>query len=117
MPYESAYERFQVRGPNGRPRTVQFEKAGFLGSGNQSEIYFFRVDQEPIIVGVSGTALAEWQQARRYLSREEKVDVAGLWLKRRLEAGEDLTPSSLYVQAVELGELVQALGLAGVKVQ
>ncbi len=89
---------------------VEFARAGTLTAGDHPELFLFRVRGEEIAVGVSGTALQEWQSARR-LSREEKIDLAGLHLKRQIEAGRPLDSQHLYLRVQELQELSQALGL------
>ena len=111
MAYESLYEQFRVVGPEGRTREVAFKKAGSLVAGDHPELYFFEVDAQSVVVGVSGVALTEWQRSRRYLSREEKIDVAGLWLKRRMAAGDEATPEKLYLREADLEEMVRQLGL------
>ena len=111
MTYQSALESYRVVDPQGRSHAVEFQKAGFLTTGDQPELYFFLVDGEEVVVGVSGEALRALQQGRRYLTREQKIDVAGLHLKRRLEAGKTLVPENLYVRS-ELGGLLQDLGIA-----
>lgn len=98
-------------GPEGRARKVAFKKAGSLVAEGQPELYFFEVDAQPVIVGVSGVALTDWQRSRRYLSREEKIDVVGLWLKQRLTTGVELTPENLYLQEADLEEMARELGL------
>ena len=113
MSYEPVYERFEVTGPDGQPRTAQFSKAGFLAAGDQPELYFFGVGGEEVVVGISGDALREFQRRRRYLSREEKIDLAGLLLKRRIEAGVPLVSENLYIWRGALQELVRELGLLG----
>ncbi len=111
MVYQSLYETFRVVGPEGRAREVAFKKAGSLVAGDHPELYFFEVDAQSVVVGVSGVALTDWQRSRRYLSREEKIDVAGLWLKQRLTTGAGLAPENLYMQEADLEEMVRALGL------
>lgn len=111
MGYESRYERFEVMGPEGQARTVEFKKAGFLAAGDQPELYFFDVKGEGAVVGVSGGALAGWQRARRYLSREEKIDLAALQLKRCIEEGKPPVAENLFVNGPALEELVRALHL------
>jgi hypothetical protein len=109
--YESRYEKFEVTGPDGQARNVEFKKAGFLPAGDQPELYFFEVKGERVLVGVSGGALAAWQRARRYLSREEKIDLAGLQLKRCIEEGKPAVADNLYVDGPALEKLVRALHL------
>jgi len=111
MAYESAYERFEAASPDGRRRTVEFKKAGILAVEDQPELYFFRVADEEAVVGISGQTLRRFQQGRRYLSREEKIDLAGLLLKRRLEAGAPLTSEYLFIRDEELAGLAGDLGL------
>ncbi len=65
------------------------------------------------MVGVSGAALDDWQRSRPYLSREEKIDIAGLFLKQRVEAGEGLVAEKLFIQGPQLEALIRALGLSG----
>ena len=111
MPYEPVYERFEVVGQDGRRRTVGFRKAGFLVAGEQPELYFFAVNGEEAVVGLSGEALRQFQQGRRYLSREEKIDLAGCFLKRVLEAGKPLVSENLYIRGGALEELTKDLGI------
>lgn len=111
MAYELRYEKFAVVGPDGHEASVVFQKAGRLASGDQPELYFFDVDLKSVVVGVSGAALDEWQRSRRYLSREEKIDVAGLRLKWQMIAGGLVNADSLYIQEPDLDVLVRALGL------
>lgn len=111
MAYESRFETFRAAAPDGTKRNVQFVKAGFLAQGDQPELFFFRVDAEEAVVGISGDALKNFQRVRRYLSREEKVDVAGLHLKRQLEAGLPLMAEHLYVGQPQLEFLVRELGI------
>ncbi len=112
MRYESKYERFQVPGPDGTEHSVEFLKGGTLSAGDQPELYFFRVDDEEIVVGVSGRGLAEFQRAQRYLSREEKIDLAGLLLRRRIGEGAALVSDNLIVHGETLSALARELGLA-----
>ncbi len=111
MAYEPRYERFQAVGPDGQRRAVQFNNAGFLALGDQPELYFFEVAGAEAVVGISGATLRRFQQGRRYLSREEKIDLAGLLLKRRIEAGTPLVSENLLVQDEELAGLAGGLGL------
>jgi hypothetical protein len=108
--YEPAYERFEVLGPDGQARKAQFTKAGFLAAGDQPELYFFELGGAKVIVAISGDALREFQRRRRYLTREEKIDLAGLLLKQRIEAGVPLVPENLHIRSGELEELVRQLG-------
>ncbi len=111
MAYESAFETFEVAGQDGQARKFSFKKAGFVATGDQPELYFFEESARPIIVCVSGEALAAWQNAHRYLSREEKIDVAGLFLKLRIEEGGALAAESLRVSESELEKLLGLLGI------
>lgn len=90
---------------------MAFKKAGVLASGEQPELYFFEVDTRTVIVCVAGEALAGWQNENRYLSREEKIDVAGLFLKRKIEAGTELVPEDLRIERSELETLARELGI------
>ena len=111
MAYESVLEKFEAIGQDGAARAVAFKKAGVLASGDQPELYFFDVDTRKVIVCVPGEALAGWQGENRYLSREEKIDVAGLFLKRKIEAGTELKPEDLRIERSEYESLVHALGI------
>ena len=109
MIYESIYERFEVVGPDGGRLTVDFLRAGFLAQGDRPELFFFRVNGEETVVGISGVSLARFERGRRRLTREEKIDVAGRWLKRQIEAGLPLDSRSLYIQDNELANLAGEL--------
>ena len=111
MRYEPQYERFQAPGPDGAVFAIEFKKAGFLAAGDQPELYFFSVNGSEVVVGVSGQTLRQFQRGRRYLSREEKIDVAGLRLKRQIEAGAALRSENLFIGDRELEALVQELSL------
>ena len=111
MTYEPIYERFEIAGPAGKRREVQFVRAGFLAQGDRPELFFFRVDGEETVVGLSGSSLARFERGRSRLTREQKVDVAGRWLKRQLEAGLPLDSRSLYIQDDELANLASELDL------
>ena len=104
MKYEPRFERFEVMGPDGRLRAVEFLRAGFLTLGDSPELFFFRVAGEEVVVGISGSALKRFEQGRR-LSREEKIDLAGLWLKRQIEAGLALEPQNLFLRDGELARM------------
>jgi hypothetical protein len=110
MSYESRFERFEAAGPDGVQRAVEFKRAGFLTVGDRPELYFFRVAGDEIVVGISGSALQRFEQGRRRLSREEKIDVAGLWLKRQIVAGAAGDSQNLLVRERELTELAGELG-------
>jgi hypothetical protein len=75
------------------------------------------------VVGISGLSLARFEQGRSRLSREQKIDLAGRWLKRQIEAclagppageagrraGVYLDSRSLYIQDNELANLASEL--------
>jgi hypothetical protein len=111
MIYESIYGRFEAVGPDGSHFAVDFIRAGFLAQGDRPELFFFRVNGEGTAVGVSGASLARFERGRRRLTREQKVDVAGRWLKRQIEAGLPLDSRSLYIQDDELAYLANELDL------
>ena len=112
MTYEPIYERFETVGSDGKRREVEFVRAGFLAQGDRPELFFFRVKGEETVVGVSGGSLArEQKRVRAVLAARWKVDVAGLWLKRRIEAGVPLDSRSLYIQDDELANLAVELDL------
>ncbi len=112
MHYVSRYDRFQAPGPEGAPVAVEFRKAGFLAAGDEPELYFFQAGAREVIVGVSGETLRWFQRERRYLSREEKIDIAGLRLKQRMESGALLDAETLHIRGAELEHLARLLGLA-----
>lgn len=89
---------------------MQFLRAGTLTAGDRPELYFFRAGSDEVVAGISGSALEAFQQQRR-LSREEKIDVAGLHLKRQIEAGRVLDSGTLLVRDSDLQELSQRLAL------
>jgi len=109
MKYESRFERFEATGPDGKQRAVEFTRAGFLTVGDRPELYFFRVAGDEVVVGISGTALRGFEQGRRCLSREEKIDVAGLWLKRQIAVGASCDSHNLFVRDGELAALAGEL--------
>ena len=111
MPYEPFYERFEIAGPDGIRYNVEFVRSGFLAQGDRPELFFFRVNGEETVVGISGSSLARFERGRRRLSREQKIDVAGRWLKRQIEAGMPLDSGSLYIQDDELAYLANELDL------
>jgi hypothetical protein len=89
---------------------VEFRRAGFLTLGDNPELYFFAVGGDEVVVGISGSALKRVEQGRR-LSREEKIDLAGLWLKRRIEAGTTLDSQNLLLRDEELAEMAGSLSI------
>jgi hypothetical protein len=109
MTHEPLYERFEVAGPHGRRVGVEFVRAGFLTQGDRPELFFFRVDGEETVVGVSGASLARFELGRCRLTREQKIDMAGRWLERQIEAGTPLDSRSLYIQDDELANLANEL--------
>ncbi len=109
LPYESRFERFDCCAPDDRILAVEFVRAGTLTAGDRPELFFFQAGREEVVVGVSGAALEDVQQARR-LTREEKIDVAGLHLKKQIEAGRPLDSRALGVRGDELAVLLQELG-------
>ena len=109
MSYEPVYERFEVLGSDASRRDVEFVRSGFLAQGDRPELFFFRIHGEEAVVGISGASLARFELGRRRLSREQKIDVAGLWLKRQMEAGLPLNSGSLYIQDDELANLANEL--------
>jgi hypothetical protein len=111
MTYEPIYERFEVAGPDGIRIDVQFIRAGFLAQVDRPELFFFRVNGEEAVVGISGLSLARFELGRARLSREQKIDVTGRWLKRQIEAGLYLDSRSLYIQDDELANLASDLDI------
>jgi hypothetical protein len=109
--HEPLYERFQAVGPDGTARPVEFLKSGFLAMGDRPELFFFRVAGDEAVVGISGDALRRFESGRPRLSREEKIDFAGLWLKRQCEAGAPLDSAHLMIRDEELSRLAAELGL------
>jgi hypothetical protein len=108
--YEPRFERFEAQGPDGRNLSVEFRKAGFLTLGDKPELYFFAVAGEETVVGISGSALKRLEEKRR-LSREEKIDLAGSWLKRQIEAGVGLHSQHLFLRDEELAAMVGELSI------
>src|ERR1700722_3315686 len=106
MSYDSRYDRLGAAGPGSVHRAVEFRRAGFLTAGDRPELYFFRVggEEDEVVVGISGSALGKFEQGRRRLSREEKIDVAGLWLKKQIGAGATSDSSNLFLRDEELAE-------------
>ena len=109
MSYDPKYERFEVAGPDGNRRMVEFIRSGFLAQGDRPELFFFRVNGEETVVGISGASLARFERGRRRLTREQKIDVAGRWLERQMQAGLPLDSRSLYIQDDELANLANEL--------
>ena len=121
MAYNSQLEKFDVVGRSGKRCAVEFRKAGFLTTGDQPELYFFRVafeeqrdpegSSQDVVVGISGSSLRRVQQRRGYLSREAKIDLAALLLKKRIESGTALDPQNLLLRDEELAQLAGELGI------
>ena len=105
MTYEPLYERFEVSGSGGTRLRVKFIRSGFLAQGDRPELFFFQINGEEEVVGISGASLARFEHGRRRLSREQKIDLAGRWLQRQMEAGKPLNSGSLYIQDDELANL------------
>ena len=105
MTYEPLYERFEVLAAGGTRLDVKFIRSGFLAQGDRPELFFFEINREEAVVGISGASLARFESGRHRLSREQKIDVAGRWLKRQMEAGKPLNSGSLYIQDDELANL------------
>src|ERR1700676_3434241 len=110
MMYQPRFERFEVRGQDGRESIAEFLRAGTLTAGDRPELYFFRMAGEELAVGISGSALERFQRDRR-LSREEKIDIAGLMLRRQFESGADLDSQNLFIRDEGLGDLAAELGI------
>ena len=109
MTYQPSYERFEITGADGSRIEVNFVRAGFLTLGDRPELFFFRVNGEETVVGISGLSLARFERGRSRLSREQKIDVTGRWLKRQIQAGLLLDSRSLYIQDDELANLASEL--------
>ena len=110
MMYQPRFERFEVRGQDGRESIAEFLRAGTLTAGDRPELYFFRMAGEELAVGISGSALERFQRGRR-LSREEKIDIAGLMLRRQFESGVDLDSQNLFIRDEMLADLAKELGI------
>jgi hypothetical protein len=111
--YEARYEDFGVIAPTGQGCHIRFQKAGTLAAGDQPEIFLFEVDGRAVKVAISGEALRQFQQANRYLTREEKIDVAGLCLKTVIERGGEPVAADLSITAGQLAQLARELRLLG----
>src|SRR5712671_6304957 len=109
MTYEPRYERFSTQDKQGKSFEVEFIRSGFLAQGDRPELFFFRIDGEEAVVGISGASLARFEHGRRRLSREQKIALAGRWLKRQIEAAMPLNSRSLYIQDDELANLANEL--------
>jgi len=111
MTYEPIYERFEVVGPGGITFAIRFVRAGVLTQGDRPELFFFLVNGEETVVGISGASLSRFERGRNRLSREHKIDVTGRWLKRQIAAGSHLDSRSLYIQDDELANLAGELDI------
>jgi hypothetical protein len=111
MSYEPVWEQFTVMGPDGERRNAKFIRAGFLTAGDRPELYFFQVAGEEVVAAISGDALRRFENKRRSLSREEKIDVMGLLLKQKIEAGKALDSENLFVRDEDLARLAGELGI------
>ena len=111
MQYESRYERFEATGPDGKTQPVEFVRAGFLTAGDRPELYFFRVSGAEVVVGISGNALKQFENARRRLTREEKIDLAGLHLALQIGLGTALDSQNLFLRDQELANIAGKLGI------
>jgi len=111
MAYVPKYERFECAGADGSRRDVGFIRSGFLAQGDRPELFFFRVNGEETVVDISGASLARFEHGRRRLTREQKIDVAGRWLRRQIQAGLPLDSRSLYIQDDELANLANELDI------
>jgi hypothetical protein len=108
--YEPRFERFEAHGRDGRRLAAEFRRAGLLTLGDRPELYFFDVNGGEVAVGISGSALKRFERRRR-LSREEKIDLAGSWLKRQMEAGVDLDSQNLFLRDEELAAMAGELSI------
>jgi hypothetical protein len=122
MTYAPLFEQFEATAPEGGRRIAKFLRAGFLTLGDRPELYFFRVTPvgerpegraEEVVVGLSGDALKRFERPRRSLSREEKIDLAGLLLKKNIEAGKTLDSNNVFIRDDELAALAGELGIPG----
>lgn len=120
MKYEPLWERFEAIAPDGTRYTVQFLRAGFLTLGDRPELYFFRITRaadasesaaEEVVVGLSGDALKRFEKTGRRLSREEKIDLTGLLLKKNMEAGKAMDSQNMFIRDEELASLASELGI------
>ena len=113
MSYQASHERFQVAGPHGETFSVEFVRAGFLAQADRPELFFFRVhgrvNGEEAVVGISGASLTRFERGRPHLTREQKINITGSWLKRQIEAGMPLDSRNLYIQDNELANLAGEL--------
>jgi hypothetical protein len=112
MTYEPLYEKFDAAAPDGAILHAEFVRSGFLAQGDRPELFFFRVNGEEAVVGISGATLARFQLGMRRLTREEKIDLAGRWLKRQIEAGMPLDSRHLHLKDDELAILANEPGVS-----
>ena len=126
MRYEARFEQFEAVQPGGASISAEFLRSGFLTLGAWPELFFFRVTPvgsgplnaalngaEEVTVGLSGDALKRFGSGRRSLSREEKIDLAGLMLKKAIEVGKVLDSNTLFIRDGELATLAGELGIPG----
>src|SRR6266550_5825220 len=111
MTCEPFTERFEVFGVRRHPSRRRIVRSGSLAQGDRPELLFFRINEEEAVEGISGTSLARLERGRRPLSREQKIDLAGRWLKRQIEAAMPLNSGSLYIQDDELANLANELDI------
>jgi len=112
--YRPQYEQFEIRVAGAGPGTVRFVRAVVFPAGDRMELFLFSDGKETLVVGVSGSGLDELiREMHRHPGREEKIDLAGLFLKERIEAGRPMAPEALTMRAGELRETARKLGLLG----
>ncbi len=91
---------------------MRFVRAVVFPTGDQMELYVFSDGKEILVVGISGSALGGLvHDMRRYPSREEKIDLAGLFLKEKIEARRPMDPQELTMRAEELRATARKLSL------
>ena len=81
--------------------------------GDRPELFFFRVsgESEEVVVGISGSSLRHLQGKGTYLSREQKIDLTALLLRRRIEAGATLESRNLLLREDDIAECAGELGI------
>jgi hypothetical protein len=91
---------------------IQFQRALVFPAGDRMELFLFSDGEELLVVGLSGSGLEELTVELGHVpSREEKVDLAGLFLKEKIDAGEPLVPEELTMRAGDLKQIARKLGL------
>jgi hypothetical protein len=122
--YEPLWERFEAVGPEGTRWAVCFLRASFLTLGDRPELYFLRVTRvggapeagnQEVVVGISGDALKRCEKDRQRLSREEKIGLAGLLLKKNMEAGKSLDSRQSVYPGPGAGRLSQRTEYPGMR--